>query len=190
MAGKQTDDIVVGANGSILVAPVATALPANIGAAFPAGWVDLGYADENGAKITDAKTIADIPVWQLFYPARKIVATRDLTFDFALRQFDAETVKLGFGGGSVTDDGGGMFTYEPPDPSVIDERAMAVEWQDNDKHYRFIVLRGLVTSNTAVDVARTKSSDLPITFGIIGEDGVVPWKLQTDDASFADIVGS
>jgi hypothetical protein len=187
---KDTADIVVGANGSILVSPVDTALPASISAEFPAGWVDLGFSDENGAKVTDTKTITDIPVWQLFYPARKIVASRDMTLDFALRQFDAETVVLGFGGGEVFEDAAGEYHYEPPSPEFIDERAMAVEWADGSKNYRFIVKRGLVTSNTATEIVRTKASDIPITFGIIGEDGVVPWIFQTDDPSFADLVGS
>lgn len=187
---KDTNDIVVGANGSVLVAPVGTTLPADISAAFPAGWVDLGYTDENGAKFTDAKTINDIAVWQLFYPARKIVASRDFTLDFVLRQFDAETVKLGFGGGVITEPSPGVFEYTPPDPSVIDERMMAIEWADNTKNYRIIVNRGLVTSSTATEVVRGKASDIPITFGIIGEDGVTPWLLQTDDASFAALVGS
>lgn len=190
MAGKQSDDIVVGANGSILVAPVATALPADVTAAFPAGWVDLGFTDENGAKFTDTKTITDIPVWQLFYAARKIVASRDFQLDFVLRQFDAETVKLGFGGGEIFDDGGGAFHYEPPAPEFIDERAMAIEWLDGTKTYRVIVNRGLVQSNTVTEVVRTKASDVPITFGIIGEDGVVPWIIQTDDPQWAELVGS
>lgn len=187
---RTTDDIVVGADGSIFVAPVGTAVPADTGTAFGAGWVELGYTDENGLKFTDGKTIVDIPVWQLFYPARKIITARDFTVDFALRQFDGPTVSLAFGGGTVASDGGGGFTYEPPDPSFIDERALACEWLDGDKIYRLFLPKGLVTSSVATEVVRTKASDLPITFGIIGQDGIAPWALDTNDASFADLVGS
>lgn len=189
MAGKQTDDIVVGANGSIFVGPVGTDAPASISDEFGDGWVELGYTDENGVKFTDTKTITDIPVWQLFYAARKIVASRDFTADFALRQFDADTVTLAFGGGTVTGSGE-AFVYTPPSPEQIDERALAVEWLDNEKKYRIIIPRGLVSNNVETSVVRSKASDLPITFGVIGQDSVDPWSIQTNDASFADLVGS
>ena len=187
--GRTVDDIVVGADGSIYVAPLATAPPADITDAWGAGWVDLGYASEDGAKFTDSKTLVDIPVWQLFYPARKIISARDFTVEFTLRQFDGESVKLGFGGGSITDIGDG-FRYTPPEPSFIDERSLGLEWLDGDKVYRLVLPRGLVTSNVESEVKRGAASDLPITFGVIGSDTDVPWYFDTNDDSFADLVGS
>lgn len=186
---RTTDDIVVGADGSIFVGPVGTVPPATIAEPWGAGWVELGYADENGAKFTDSKTITDIPVWQLFYAARKIVSARDFTVDFVLRQFDGPTVSLGFGGGSVSDLGDG-FRYTPPAASVIDERALGLEWLDGDKVFRLVVPRGLVTSNVTGEVKRTAATDLPITFGVIGSDTADPWYFDTNDPSFADLIGS
>jgi len=188
--GRTTDDIVVGADGSIFVAPVGTEPPAGIAEPWGAGWTELGYTDENGFKFTDGKTIVDILVWQLFYPARKIITARDFTTDFALRQFDGETVKLGFGGGEITEPESGTFRYTPPAPSFIDERALGAEWLDGDKVFRLVLPKGLVTSNVSTEVVRTKSSDLPITFGIIGADGQDPWYFDTNDESFLDLVGS
>lgn len=187
--GRTVDDIVVGADGSILVAPVGTEPPAGITDPWGDGWVDLGYASDDGAKFTDSKTLTDIPVWQLFYPARKIISARDFNVDFALRQFDGETVKLGFGGGDIaTIDGG--FRYTPPSPSFIDERALGLEWLDGDKVFRLVLPKGLVTSNVETEVKRSAASDLPITFGVIGSDTDVPWYFDTNDESFADLVGS
>jgi len=110
--------------------------------------------------------------------------------DFVLRQFDAETVKLGFGGGEITEPTAGEFQYDPPDPSVIDERMMGLEWPTTTRTTGSSSAAVLVTSNTETQVVRGKASDIPISFGIIGEDGVTPWLLQTDDPSFAALVGS
>jgi hypothetical protein len=181
---KDTDQIVIGANGSVRVAPLATADPADAAAAWPAGWVDLGYTSEDGVTFTDAKTLENIPVWQLLYPARRIITERDATAAFVLRQFGPDQVKLGFGGGDITEDSIGNFRYTPPAPELIDERRLGIEWLDGDKTFRLIMPRGLVTENVETNIVRTAAQDLPITFGIVGQDGVDPWYLLTDDPDF------
>lgn len=186
---KDTDQIVVGANGTIRVAPPSTAIPAHIGAPFAGAWVDLGYTSEDGVTMVDAKTLEVIPVWQLFYAARRIVTDRDFTLAFALRQFAGEQVEFAFGGGEVTTAAEG-YIFTPPDPEDIDERMLSVEWQDGTKTYRVIVAKGMVTENVETQLMRSAAADLPITFGIIGESGVTPWQLQTDDPAFADAAGS
>jgi hypothetical protein len=185
---KDTDQIVVGANGTIRVAPVATADPADVAAAWPAGWVDLGYTSEDGVTFTDARTLEAIPVWQLLYPARRVVTERDATVAFTLRQFSRDQVVFAFGGGDVVEDppaASGNFRYTPPAPEVIDERRLGVEWLDGDKTFRLILPRGIVTENVETKIVRTAATDLPITFGILGVDGVDPWYLLTDDPDFA-----
>lgn len=187
---KTADEIVVGANGSVYLAPVGTTEPADISASWPAGWTDLGFTSEDGVTINDSKEITDIPVWQLFYAARKIVTAKDLQISFALRQFNGVNVEFAFGGGLVSVDGTGKYRYTPPAPEDIDERALGIEWLDGDKTYRWIIPRGLIVDDVETNIVRTAAADLPITFGIIGEADVDPWVLLTDDPSFADIVGS
>jgi hypothetical protein len=185
---KDTDQIVVGANGTIRVAPPATADPADVSAAWPAGWVDLGYTSEDGVTFTDARTLEAIPVWQLLYPARRVVTERDATVAFTLRQFSRDQVVFAFGGGDIVEDppaASGNFRYTPPAPEVIDERRLGVEWLDGDKTFRLILPRGIVTENVETKIVRTAATDLPITFGILGVDGVDPWYLLTDDPDFA-----
>lgn len=181
---KDTDQIVVGANGTVRVAPLATADPADVSLAWPAGWVDLGYTSEDGVTFTDSKTLEAIPVWQLLFPARRIVTERDATVAFVLRQFGPDQVKLAFGGGAITEDSPGNFRYVPPAPEVLSEQRLGVEWLDGDKTYRLIMPRGIVTENVETNIVRTAAADLPITFGIVGEDGVDPWYLLTDDPAF------
>lgn len=182
------DTIRIGANGRVRVAPVGTAAPAafGTGAGTWANWVDLGRTDENGAQLTDSKTIADISVWQSLYPARKVITARSFEVVFTLRDWTRASVGLAFGGGtwSETPTGSGVFVYSPPDPGTVDTRTLAVDWQDNGHNYRFVVGEGLVSGNVQTKLVRNAAADLPITFDAIGVDGQDPWSFITDDPAF------
>ncbi len=188
MAGKETDQIVVGANGTVFVAPVGTAAPIDSDSALAAGWVDMGYINENGVVFRDSKTLAEIRVWQLFYVARRIVTGRDAQIVFALSQWNDDTVKLGFGGGTVTEPDPvgrpGEYKYVPPAPETIDERAAIVAWTDGTRDYRLHIPRGMVVEAVETNLVRTSNAELPITFGINGSDTGNPWELFTDDPAF------
>jgi hypothetical protein len=178
---KDVDDITVGANGTAWVAPVGTAVPADEVTVPGVGWVDLGYIDEKGVTLTDSKTMADIAVWQLFYPARKLITARAFKLAFVLRQWMSATVTLAFGGGTITTPSAGHNKFVPPAPEVIDERAMMLDWVDGGKNYRLVIPRGLVTDNVASNIVRTAAADLPIGFEVLGSDGVAPWYLLNND---------
>lgn len=185
MAAKEVDQIVVGANGSVWVAPVGTAAPASEIAAYGAGWIELGYVSEDGVSIKEARTIKDIMVWQLFYAARKIVTSRAFEAKLSLSQWSLTTVPLAFGGGAVTEVTSGHYKYTPPSPETIDERALGIDWIDGTKHYRLIIPRGLVSADTESKLARTDAALLPITFAVIGDDaGGAPWYILNDDPAF------
>ena len=179
------DQITVGANGRVYVAPVGTAAPASISAAPSATWDELGYINEDGVTFTDSKTIEPINVWQSFYPARRIMTAKDANAAFALMQWNGDTFPLAFGGGAITEDAAGEYRYTPPAPGAIDERAMIVEWEDGDKSYRLVIPRGMVTDDVETQLVRTEVGELPIVFGVNGDEGVDPWYLQTDDPAFA-----
>lgn len=184
MAGKDVDEIVVGANGTVWAAPVGTAAPADQDAVPGAGWLDLGYTSEDGVTFRDAKTLEAIPVWQLFHPARRIVTERDTNVEFVLRQWGKDQVPFAFGGGEVTTPTAGNFKYTPPAPEEIDERALMVDWQDGTKHYRLVIIRGMVSEGVETNFVRAAAADLPITFSVNGSDVGDPWYLLTDDPAF------
>lgn len=180
------DTIRIGANGRVRVAPVGTTAPTDFAASFPTGWVDLGRTDENGAQLTDSKTITDISVWQSLYPARKVITARSFEVVFTLRDWTRQSVGLAFGGGSWTETTptSNVWRYSPPDPGTVDTRTLAVDWQDNGHHYRFLVFEGLVSGNVQTKLVRNAAADLPITFDAIGVDGQDPWQFFTDDPAF------
>lgn len=102
MSGTNTAEIVVGASGKVLVAPLATAAPTDVAMAWPTGWVDLGFASEAGVKVTDSKTMVEVKGWQSFYTLRRIVSGRSFKLGFALKQFNKANIPFAFGGGTVT----------------------------------------------------------------------------------------
>lgn len=181
---KSASELVIGANGSIFTAPLLTATPTDIGDPLDEDFVELGYATDDGVKWTTGRTIVDIPAWQSFYALRKIVTEVEATLAFALMQWSRDTITFALGGGTVTGTVG-AYQYTPPDPSVIDERMLAVEWQDGDNNFRLIYTRGLVTENVETDVTRAAAAVLPVTFAALGSAGVDPYILQTDSAAFA-----
>jgi hypothetical protein len=185
--GQDTDEIIVAANGQVMVAQFGAVLPTTPTAAYPGTWADLGFTSEDGVTITDSKTLERISVWQLFYPGRLMITERDFQVSFVLRQWNRQTFKFAFGGGAVlaitgADPG---YSFGPPQPGDLDDRSLGIDWQDGVKRYRLILPRGIVTENVETQLVRTGPADLPITFGIIGQDGVDPWKGYTNDPAFA-----
>ena len=181
---KDVDEIVVAGNGQIYVAPLGSTPPTNIATAWGGAWIDLGYASEDGVTINKARNMDEVRVWQSFFAARRYVTSEDFTVSFNLAQWNADTVSLAFGGGEVTPSGG-IYTYTPPDPGVVDERMLGVEWVDGEKTYRLLVARVMVTDAVETQLSRTGMAELPITLGLLGEEEVNPFTIITDDPAWA-----
>ncbi len=181
---QTTSEILVGADGSIHVAPVGSTLPTSPIAAYDGAFAELGFASPDGVKVHDGKTLQEINVWQSFYAVRRIITAREFTATFQLAQWNADTVALAFGGGEVTTVSGG-FKYTPPDPATLDERALGVDWADGNKHYRLVIPRGIVQDAVDTEVTRSNNAVLPIVFGVITDGTTDPWYLLTDDPSFS-----
>lgn len=184
MPTPNANEVVVGANGQIYVGPVGTAAPTDSDSALHANFIELGYTSEDGVTVTDSKDIENVEAWQSFYAIRKIVTGREFTVAFALRQWNEHTVKLAFGGGTVANNGAGEFSYTPPDPEDLDERAVVIDWQDDDKNYRLYVPKAIVTDNVETNLTRASAADLPITLSAVPEGTNAIYTLFTDDPAF------
>lgn len=182
---KNTNEIVVGANGTVRVAPYGTALPTTVAAAPNAAFIDLGYVSEDGVTIKDAKTTSDINVWQSFYAARKLITARDFSISFVLRQWSGPQVEFAFGGATVTA-AGGEFKVSPPAAETLDIRSMLVDWSDGSKNFRLVIPRGIVSEDVETKLVRDAAADLPIGFSVLAVDGVDPYNIYTNDATFAE----
>lgn len=178
---ENVDAIRFGANGRILLAEVGTTAPTTSTSSMPAGWEEVGFISDAGVGLTDGKTSVDVNVWQRFYPVKRKVTNRTFTANFAMRQWDAVTLPFAFGGGSLTEPTAGNFRYEAPEPDDLDDRAMCIEWTEGDVDYRFVIPRGNVSENMTTTIARTAPSDLPIAFGVLGEEGEPPFYFLSND---------
>lgn len=180
------DEIVVAPGGTIYVAPVGTALPVEEDDALNAAFVELGYVSDDGVQFRDGTTKEKIPVWQSFYPARTLVTEKETQLEFALRQWNRDTVKLAFGGGEVSIVTSGHFRYTPPGPDdAPDERALVVGWSDGDRDYRIVVPKVTVADPVETQLVRTKAADLPLTLDVLGTEDADPWYLLTNDTAFS-----
>lgn len=182
---NDADETVIAANGRVLVAPVGTAAPADVTAAFSGTWVELGYINDDGVNPSFGKTILAVMAWQSQNPIRRKITGRDETLAFTMKQWNKFNLIFAFGGGAVTVVSAGEYRYAPPDPEDLDERALAIEWEDGTKKYRLIVVRGMVSDNVQTQLQRGAESGLPVTFGINGADSGDNWYLLTNDPAFA-----
>ncbi len=190
MTGKNPDEIVVGANGSIYSAPLGSEIPASIAAPLGDEWYELGYATEDGGTFTDGKTLESIRAWQSFYDLRRVVSEKNTSVAFSLMQWNDRNFALAFGGGEITSPAEGAFRYVPPAPGTIDDRMLAIEWSDGDKDYRLVLPKGMVADNVETQIVRTAAAVLPITFTVLGSDELDPWVFDTNDPAFDPSSGS
>lgn len=183
-------EVVVGADGRVLVAPAggATTYPETLAALAPE-WVEVGYITEDGVNFVNGQDVEGVPAWQSFYDLRKLVTGKNTSVEFGMRQWNPVTIKLAFGGGTVSE-AGNVATYIPPEPGTIDYRAMVIEWEDGGYTFRLVIPRGQVTGEVSSQITRTAASDLPISFEATPEgspDADVesnPWYFLTDHPAF------
>ncbi len=190
---QSTDAIMIAGNGSVFVAPVGSTLPVTPVSALDAAFIDLGYVTEDGATFRRNRTTEPISAWQSFNALKHIVTEVEDEVEFVLSQWDINTVPLAFGGGAIVATALAVgppivpayYTYAPPDPEDLDERALVLEWAYDTYNYRVIVPRIMVTSGVESQLARSQASDLPITAAVLATDGAAPWTLVTDHPDFA-----
>ena len=186
MSTLNPDAIVVAATGDVYVGAVGAVAPTDPAAAIDTDvFLRLGLISEEGATFTDSKTLEPIPVWQLFYPARQVVTEKDASVKFAMREWNVRSVPFAFGGGAITSPSAGIYRYAPPAPGVIDYRQMLVKWVDGTKNFLLVVPKGLVTESVETEFIKSGAADLPITFGISGQESVDPWYILTDDPAWS-----
>lgn len=178
------DNIVVGGNATVRLAPVGTAVPTDLVTAYAGTWVDVGYLAEDGIGFDPSVDVNQIMAMQDFYPVRTIVTQRGLDITLPFLEWKKGNLEFALGGGATTTTSG-VHKYEPPEPEEVDETALAVEWHDGDKDYRWHFARVMATDLASFSLARTDPATLPITVAVMGSPGVKPFHMLTNDPAFA-----
>jgi hypothetical protein len=183
----ETDNLVVASGGSVFVAPVGTAAPTDPDATPSSSWTEVGLISEEGATFTRGITVEEFNSWQRRLAVRRDVTAEEVMASFTLQEWKEDTFTLAFGGGEVTDQGGGVYKYEfPTGDSDLDERALLIRWDDNEKHYQIAFDRGSVTEPVEVTLNRTSLAQLPISFKALAseDEDTIGVSFLTDDPSF------
>jgi hypothetical protein len=180
-------DIRVAGNATIHVAPLGTPFP-TVGAPITTPWVDLGYVTEDGITATYGREITEIYAMQAVEPVRIIATRAPKSIAFALMQQGIDQFLLAMGGGTVTNDTvTGFFRYTPPDASVVDEKAMVVEFTDGGYTYRFEYSRVQNREGVETKMVREDATTFPVTMAIlVPADGGPSFEMVTDDPAYDD----
>lgn len=189
MAGLSASEIRVGSNGALYVAPVGTALPADVNAAYNAAFRHLGYTTTDGARVSRSMDTEQVRSWQSISVQRYLITGVTLTIAFDLQQANKDTLPLYLGGGAIVNQGGSptSYKYSILAAPIIDERSMILEWSDGASlHYRLVIGRGMVSETGEATIGREQEIQLPITFAAMSPtSGTDLGYLLTDDPAFA-----
>ena len=168
MAIDATEVRVAGA-GNVYVAPEGTALPTTSSSALSAAWVDLGYASEDGVTFKQGRDTSDLNAWQ-GTKVRVLTTAEPTSISLTLMQTNADVLSVAFGGGELTDIGGGEFSYEPPSLGNNTVRAVVIEFTDGAVTYRYCLPRCQLQGEVSVQLQRSGAVMYPIEFGVLDND--------------------
>lgn len=199
MAEENVEEIRVATTLAVYSAPDDAEMPTSVPATksaydsdneLDAAFELLGFTSPEGSQFSDSKTTVKIPVHQRFRGVRTIVTEVGTSAQFVMRQWNAATLNLGFGGVTITEPSSGVYRIEPPAPEELNHRIIVMDAIDGDVINRFVIKRGMVSGDTTVAFARTEASDLPVTIEADEASEGTAWFMLSNDPSYADAVGS
>lgn len=179
-----SDNVRVGQNGKVLVAPLGTTAPTDLTSPWAAGWDDLGYLSTDGVAMNYGVETEDIEVWQSVSPIRKILTGIDFTLAFTMMEFKRSVVTFYFPDSSITTNTG-VHTLAIPSAPESDERAIGVEWTDKTYTHRLIIPRGEGTDRGEIPISRSGAMGLQMTVAAYANStpDIATW--LTDDPAWA-----
>lgn len=185
MSGKDSDQIVVGANGAISLAPTGTVVAHDPNDPLTGAFQDLGYATPEGVTFTDTPNVTGIPAWQSAKDVRKLVNSRIDRVAFQLLQWNDDSFPLAFGGGEWVEEESGLFRFDPPgNEDALEEHTLVIDWEDGERKWRWAGYKVNVVEGISTNIVRTGAAVLPITVEVVTADSGDDWNIWTDDPSF------
>lgn len=113
-----------GKPGKLFIAPLGTTEPTTTTAAWPAGWVPLGYTDEGSAFNYEIST-DNVEVAEELDVLARVTTGRDASIEFALAEITYRNLTIAFNGGIIVGDGT-AWSFEPPD--LGNETRVMIGW--------------------------------------------------------------
>jgi hypothetical protein len=157
-------EVMVPGQGHIYSAPAGTAMPPDLTTVPPVAWHDHGFTTVDGVTFSFGVTTADVLAWQSLTPLRTTITERPMTVKFDFNQIDAANFLIALGGGTLEKVlGPPAFTrYHPPDPSVVDVRALVIDVIDGGIQLRFEIYQAMLSAAVAMQWHRADAAKVPI----------------------------
>ena len=155
------------AAGSIMRAPLGTALPTTSYATLPVTWLDLGYADENGLRQKENRSNTDVFVWGGALGGT-IQDKYDRTMDFKLMQLmNAQVLATAYGINNVsvipaTSQQGNEIAVKM-NPNLLDTQSWIFDGFFNAMLVRIVIPIGRVIAIGEVDLTHKMFSNIACT---------------------------
>lgn len=166
-ATVDTGTIQIGA-GILRTAPLGTAEPTTLAAAYGVGWVELG-ATEEGSAFSSETTTEDIYIAERLERVKVVTTGQAQSVATSLAEITAKNLEYAFNGGTITTGTAGspltFVTFEPPDLGAEVRRMLA--WDSEDGQERWIFRQ--VFNGGSVEMARRKAPAktlIPLTLAL------------------------
>lgn len=132
-------------------ASLSTTEPVDLAAAWPAGWLDIGYTDD-GTEVKIETKYDDVEVAEELDPVQILATARTLSLSVAMAEITATNLKRALNGGTITAASGAVY-YDPP--ALGAEQYCMLGWESNDVTERWIFRKAIQTG--ALTIARKKA---------------------------------
>lgn len=178
-------EVRVAGGGHVYVAAEGTAMPNDLAALDPTKWTDLGYVTEDGVGFTFGREVTDINAWQ-GDKVRVITTKEPASCKFALMQTNADTIKVAFGGGTITTSGSApneVYTFTPPATGINTERAIVIEFSDGTDKYRYCLPRTQIQGTVEFTLTRNGAVTYPLELGILDNGDNPKFTIVSNDES-------
>jgi hypothetical protein len=159
--------------GTLRIAQIGSAEPADLITPWPAAWTQLGYT-KKGTAYSHKPNVAKIEVAEEVYPIGVVNEAMESMVKFQLAENTATNMKRALNGGTIVT-GSGFVYYEPPAPGAEVYVMLGFESQDGQERvvYRQCFQMG------SIDTDRQKGADyatIPCEFQLIKPAGLQPWR--------------
>lgn len=172
--------------GELFVNDVGTAAPADVEAPLTT-WTGLGYTQPEGVTLSRSLDREPVEAWQSMTPLRYIYNAATLGIGAAMLQSNGEVAGLWWGGGDFaeTSVGSGVFKSDMPTIPTGVERAVVLQFVDDDIIGRIWVPRMDLSETGDISLSRQGPTAFQLTFnGMAPDTGSVMATWLTNDPAF------
>jgi len=138
--------------GYLLIAPLGSAEPEDLTAAWPSAWGKIGYTEE-GSSFAQEVSSENVAVAEELDPIDSAPTGRTGSVSFASAEVTVQTLKRAMNGGVITT-GAGFKTFEPPE--LGEELYVMLGFESEDGLERWVWRKGKQTGS--VEMARRKGA--------------------------------